>query len=84
MIKNNKQRLKYFEKFVNFHNKRKDKRHIQGDKIYSDYDSLAGMSMILFIISIFMFNVLMIITSLTIIILFVVLNNTDITPKIKQ
>lgn len=83
MIKNNNNKLNNFKKFIAFHNKLKDKRHIQGDKIYSDYDTLAGIGLIIIIISLFSTNVYLFILGLTSAILFFVLNNTEITPKNK-
>lgn len=83
MIKNNNQKLKKFEKFVSFHNKLKEKRHIQGYKIYSDYDTLAGIGVIIIIISLFSTNYYLFILGLTSTILFFVLKNTEITPKNK-
>lgn len=70
-----------FEKFVDYHNKLRSKRHVQGDKVYSDYDTMMGLSIIMIPISFIWISSFFGIVAITATILFLMLNNMDITKK---
>ena len=69
-----------FERFVDVHNKLKLKRHNQGDKYYSDYDTYLGFSFIMVIVGFMFINSTTGILFITLTLTFLVLNNVEITP----
>lgn len=70
-----------FTKFVELHDKWRSKRHIQGDKMYSDYDTMAGFCIVMIPISFIFFDFFTGMIFVTLMFIFFALNYTEFNKK---